>query len=182
MSLTYKKAREIFDYRDDGKLIWKVRKSSNTKIGSVAGSFYKNSYSQVRVDAKDYMAHRVIWLWHHGYTPEGDLDHINRVKSDNRIENLREVSRQCNTRNTGNQKDNKSGVKGVYTHESWGNVWRSFITIQGRKCSLGNHKDFDEAVLHRLAAEQCLNWDGCDSSSPAYRYALENGLVKACGE
>jgi len=176
--LTCKRTRELFDYRDDGNLIRKVYRCSQAKIGEVAGTYKKNKYSQVMIDGKHYKTHRVIWLWHHGYMPECELDHINKVKSDNRIENLREVSKQCNARNCGNPDNNTSGVKGIHTHESWGDVWRAYIVVNKKMCHLGSHKDFDEAVLHRLAAEQCLDWEGCDSSSPAYRYAKDNILIK----
>ena len=175
--LAHKRARELFDYRHDGSLIWKISKGTK-RIGSVAGTFNQTVYSDVKIDGKQYKAHRLIWLWHHGYMPEGDLDHINRVKSDNRIENLREVSRSCNMRNRGNYKTNKSGVKGVYTCKGLGNVWVSHIAVNGKLYKLGYFKCFDEAVLTRLAAEQCLNWDGCDSSSPAYMYAVNNGLIR----
>jgi len=178
MGLTYEQVRGLFDYRVDGYLVWKVSRGNSVEIGDIAGTQNKTQYSEVGVDGRSYLSHRVIWLWHHGYMPEGDLDHINRIKSDNRIENLREASRQCNSRNTGNYKTNKSGVKGTHTHPSWGNVWQARITVNGRKCSLGNFKCFDEAVLYRLAAEQCLGWAGCDSSSPAYQYAVNNSLIK----
>jgi len=175
---SYERVKELFSYRDDGCLIWKVTRSNRKKAGSTAGTERKNAYVLVGIDGVIYRAHRIIWLWHHGYIPEGEVDHINRVKHDNRIENLREVSRQCNARNTGNFSHNTSGVKGIYTHKSWGDVWRVEIHVNGKKYNIGNYKGVDEAVLARLAAEQCLNWDGCDSSSPAYRYALNNGLVK----
>jgi len=173
MNLTYSYVRELFDYRPDGFLIWKVRKGGKT-MGSVAGPKAKVGYSFIVVDGKAHRAHRLIWLWHHGYMPEGDLDHINRIKHDNRIENLREVSRQCNIRNTGNQKNNKSGVRGVCGKD----VFRVQIAVNKKQYWLGNFKCFDEAVLTRLAAEQCLDWDGCDSSSPAYQYAKSCGLIK----
>jgi len=182
MSLTYKKARELFNYRPDGNLIWKVSKGGK-KIGSIAGPKTKVGYSFIKIDGKDYRAHRLIWLWHHGYTPECGLDHINRIKHDNRIENLRESSQQCNLRNTDNFRDNTSGVKGVYRCKRYSRgFWMAYVRVQGKLYNLGRHKAFSEAVLHRLAAEQCLGWAGCGSSSPAYMYALENGLVKACGE
>jgi len=177
MSITFERVRELFDYRKDGKLIRKTNIIYRAKKGDVAGTDNKNKYNRICADCRQYYTHRLVWLWHHGYMPENNLDHINRIKSDNRIENLREVSRQCNLRNTGNHRDNKSGVKGVRTDKRW-DVWQAWITINRKKCWLGDHKCFDEAVLHRLAAEQCLDWDGCDSSSPAYRYAINNGLIK----
>ena len=177
MNLTYKKVRKLFDYRPDGNLIWKMRKG-NIMIDDVAGTHRKNYYSKIRIDNKFYVSHIIIWLWHHGYMPECELDHINRVKHDNRIENLREASSQCNKRNRGNFKNNKSGVKGVFTGKSWGDFWQARITVNGKQYNIGTHYLFEEAVLHRLAAEQCLDWDGCDSSSPAYQYAKSCGLIK----
>ena len=118
MGITHEQVRELFDYRFDGHLIWKVNKTSKARKGDAAGTSYKNQYNQVQINGVLYLTHRVIWLWHHGYTPEHSLDHINRVKHDNRIENLREASRQCNARNTGNPKNNTSGVKGVFWDKS----------------------------------------------------------------
>ena len=173
MSLTYEDVRKLFDYRSDGKLIWKVRKGSKG-VGAIVGSMCnRNVYSIMQINSEKYRTHRVIWLWYHGYMPEGGLDHINRIKSDNRIENLREVSQQCNMRNVGNGAKNESGVKRVYKHKGW-SVWR----VQLSKHYIGTFKCFDEAVLHRLAAEQCVNWAGCDSSSPAYQYATKSGLIQ----
>ena len=176
MSIAFKRVRELFDYRDDGNLIWKVSNSNRAKIGHVAGTSYSNAYNQVSVDNAPYYTHRIIWLWHHGYLPEYDIDHINKDKCDNRIENLRETTRLCNLRNAKDHKNNKSGVKGVYRHKSWGK-WQARIGLHRKAHSLGEYDSFDEAVLARLAAEQCLDWDGCDSTSPAYLYAVKNGLI-----
>ena len=175
--ITYESARELFDYRNDGYLVWKVCKANNIKIGDIAGSINSRGYRQIGIDRGVYMTHRLIWLWHHGYMPEGGLDHINRDISDNRIKNLREVSKQCNMRNTGNYKNNSSGVKGIIGY----GIYQARVKVNGKFRFLGNFKDFDEAVLHRLAAEQCLNWDGCDSSSPAYQHAVENNLINERG-
>ncbi len=48
--------------------------------------------------------------------------------------------------------------------------WRACIKLNGSTMHIGRFTDFSEAVLHRFAAEQCLGWEGCDSSSPAYQY------------
>lgn len=125
------------------------------------------------IDYKNYSAHRLAWLYIHGYLPENQIDHINRQKIDNRICNLREVSSQCNTRNTGNRIDNKSGVKGICFDESRGN-WIVYIEVNQKRTYLGRINDFDESVCLRLCAEQCLGWSGCDSNSPAYQYVKKN--------
>ena len=159
--LTQERVRELFDYRD-GELFWKTG-------GGVAGGLNSNGYLRIGVDGKKHYAHRVIWLWNNGYLPEKGIDHINRDRVDNRIENLRESGQTCNLRNTDNRKTNTSGVKGVY----WGadnGKWRAQIMVAGKCHYLGSHIDFFEAVCHRLAAEQALGWAGCDDCSPAFQY------------
>ena len=175
--ITYNRVRELFDYRPDGMLIWKVTKTYNAEKGNVAGTINNHGYCMIQIDGKAYPVHRLIWLYHYGYLPEHGLDHTNRIKTDNKIGNLREVSNQCNLRNTGNYKSNKSGVKGVYKHPSW-TKWRASIRVNNKSYHLGYFDNFDEAVLMRLAAEQCLDWSNCDPSSPAYKYALGHGLIK----
>lgn len=48
--------------------------------------------------------------------------------------------------------------------------FKAQIAVNGKVKCLGTYTDFDEAVCTRLAAEQCLDWSGCDSNSPAYIY------------
>ena len=83
--------RELFDYRDDGVLI---RKSTGNAV--LLRDNY--GYVNVRINGSMYKAHQVVWLWHHGRVPS-ETDHINHVRHDNRIENLREVSHQQNMSN-----------------------------------------------------------------------------------
>lgn len=172
--ITYSELRNTFDYRD-GKLFWKVRRSK-INVGDIAGCLNRDGYWQIKVNYELYKRSRLIWLYHHGYMSENNIDHINRIRDDDRIENLREVNSQCNLRNTGNFKHNISGVKGV----SWSNEksrWHSQIMVNRKSNHLGYFDDFNDAVLIRFAAEQCLGWNGCDSNSPAYLYAKENSLI-----
>lgn len=166
--LTQDRVKDIFDFKD-GKLLWKTRKANGGKAGQQAGWAHRTGYHVVSVDSKRYLAHRIIWLWHNGYLPENQIDHINRNRADNRICNLREVTQTCNNRNTGNPPTNTSGIKGVSCAKRSAK-WMACIRVAKRTIYLGRHADFTEAVCHRLAAEQALDWDGCDSSSPAFKY------------
>lgn len=168
--LTQEESKKLFNYNQNtGKLFWKKDVSKKVKKGDEAGSVNSCGYCQIRIKEKNYKAHRIIWLHVHGYFPENPLDHINRDRLDNRIENLREVSQQCNLRNTGNFKHNTSGIKGVHFYKRVGK-WCAKIMINRKSKSLGSYHDFDNAVCARLAGEQCVNWPGCDSSSPAFKY------------
>jgi len=177
-NLTQKRLKELLHYNHyTGIFINKTSRSYAVKIGSTAGSLDSDGYLSIMVDNIPYLTHRLAWLYVYGYFPENDIDHKNRKPGDNRIKNLREVSRSCNSRNTGNSKANTSGVKGVSWHKST-NKWRVQITVLCKQKHISTYKDFGEAVCARLAAEQCLNWSNCDSSSPAFQYVQKNIIIK----
>lgn len=167
--LTHTLLKSLLDYKD-GKLYWKIRKASNALKGEEAGSTNKiTGYRVVRVNGTLYLSHRLIWFYHHGYFPEGCIDHIDRNRLNNNLGNLREVSFQCNSRNCKKNSKNTSGVTGV----SWFkqvSKWKSFIRINGVHIFLGDYFDFADAVAARLAAEQCVGWMGCSSTSSAYLF------------
>ena len=112
---------ELFDYKD-GHLIYKI-KTSNMHIGDVAGTINKLGYRRIEINSKAYGAHRLIWIMHNGDIETGlQIDHINQIKTDNRIENLRLATHSQNQSNRPKQKDNKSGFKGVSwkrQHKKW---------------------------------------------------------------
>jgi len=168
-SLTQTKLKESLKYDPDTGLLRRKKRRGKLKIGEPAGTVRTDRYVLIHIEGEKYYAHRLAWLYVYGYLPENEIDHINRNAADNRLCNLREVSRQCNAKNYGNRKDNTSGIKGV----SWNKKerrWTPCIELDGKQHHLGSYKDFDNAVCARLAAEQRLNWSGCDSDSPAYQY------------
>ena len=89
--------QELFEYQD-GSLFWRKSRKNWIKPGQAAGSPSSNGYINVRVDGRMMKAHRVIYAYHHGYYPEF-VDHINGVRTDNRIENLRPCTRTQNGQN-----------------------------------------------------------------------------------
>ena len=170
--LTHERLKELLAYNPKtGKFYHRTTRGRGL-MGLEAGSAIGDGYFRVRVDQTNYLTHRLAWFYVHGYLPENQIDHIDRDPGNNRIDNLREVSQVCNLRNCGNPVDNTSGVKGVCRRR--GRKWHVQIAVYGHRYHIGYFDDFDEAVCYRLAAEQCLNWEGCDSSSPAYCYVQEN--------
>lgn len=173
--LTQKDIQELFDYNPEtGVFKWKVSKSP-IKRGAIAGTQSANGYIQIMVYGKRYYAHRLAWFYVHGYFPEQTIDHINRNTFDNRLANLREVSLQCNSRNAKKQCNNKSGITGVCWNTRQAR-WYVQIKVKNKAHYLGVFKDYEEAICNRLAAEQCLSWEGCDSNSSAYNYVQEHVL------
>jgi len=167
--ITQEELRCLLNYNPDtGIFRWRVNRGIKIK-GKICGTVNRSGYRMIGINRKRYYAHRLVFLYVDGYLPENDVDHVNRDKDDNRYENLREISRQCNTRNCGNTKNNTSGVKGVCWDKK-SKKWKAFIFVNYINKHLGLYDDFDNAVAARLAGEQALGWSGCDSSSPAYRY------------
>jgi len=138
-SLTQAEVRELFDY--DGKnLLWKITRSNRVKVGGIAGTKHSCGYQSIRVGSRQtvrhYYAHRLIWLMVYGEWPDGDIDHLNGVRNDNRIENLRLVSPSLNNRNRIMQSNNTSGVNGVWWSKYAGK-WAAEIQINRKKIHLG---------------------------------------------
>lgn len=146
--ITQSELKEKLDYDPStGFFTWKVSPTNIVLAGDVAGC-YGGGYIHIGIDGCIYKAHRLAWLYVHGYMPENQIDHINRKRDDNRIKNLREVSGQCNLRNTGNPRNNKSGVKGV-SYDYSRNKWLARIKVSQKTYNLGRFDDFTEAVYHR---------------------------------
>ena len=167
--LTQKRLKEVLCYdKITGIFIWKVNSAYKSNSGDVAGRLH-DGYVIISIDGNGYRAHRLAWLYTYGYLPESDIDHRNRVRHNNWIDNLREISQQCNARNAGKHKDNSSGVKGV----SWNkhhDRWHAKIGINNKSIHLGAFIDFSEAVAIRLACEQCLSWSDCHNKTDAAIY------------
>lgn len=177
--ISCEEANRLFSYnKKTGILRWKEPTSNRVHKGDIAGhTGGEEGYLQVQVYGKKYKISRLIWLMVYGYWTENQIDHKNRIVTDNRLCNLREVSASCNMRNTSLRSDNSSGVKGVWLNKA-ANKFVAGIRINGEYKYLGWSKSFDEAVCKRLAAEQCVGWEGCDSSSPAFKYVHKNILDK----
>ena len=103
------------------------------------------------LDGRSMYVHRVVWLYHNGKLPEGEIDHINHDSSDNRIENLREVNHLDNLRNSKMHSHNTSGVTGL----SWNKLrkkWEVYIQVNRKKINLGLYSDKKKAISARIKA------------------------------
>jgi len=132
--------RELFNYRD-GSLYWILSPRSGIPDGSIAGCLGGSGYISITVNRKAYKAHRLIFLYHYGYLPQY-IDHINRIKTDNRVENLRCATKSQNGINAKLRKDNTSGIKGV---SKFGKKWIAFIKNNKKRIHLGTFEDIRDA-------------------------------------
>lgn len=149
--LTQERLRETLSYdKDTGLFTWVKPQRRTDRLGQTAG-FDVNGYVGICIGLKKYMAHRLAWLYVTGEWPSDEIDHRNRVRSDNRFDNLRSATHHKNTFNQSLRK-NISGVTGV----AWDAVnekWRAHISPNGKMISLGRHIELSDAVSARRLAE-----------------------------
>jgi hypothetical protein len=142
----YWRSREPHQFRGSHPE-WECARWNTRYAGRKAGTI-TDGYVVLRLDGRGYRAHRVAWALHFGVWPDGELDHENRIRFDNRISNLREAPRPVNMKNLPRRRDNKTGVTGV----KWCRNERKYKVRIG-KTHLGTFDDFDAAVATRRAAE-----------------------------
>lgn len=145
--ITYKELSSILDYNPDtGKLLWKYTRSNRAAVGTEAGTLTPDGYISISIDHNIYRAHRLAWLLCFQEWPSQYIDHINGIKNDNRLDNLREASSIENSYNTKSHKDSTTGIKGVYFNKA-NNNYRAQIRYDGKTKSLGSFKTVEEAAL-----------------------------------
>ena len=155
--LTAEYLRSILHYdQETGIFTWKVRTARRVKVGDVAGRQHGGGYLRIKVQSRDYLAHRLAWLYMNGEWPTDQIDHINRVKTDNRISNLREVTNKQNHQNAGKSSNNTSGHPGVCWHKR-DFKWIAKIMHNQKSINLGYFTNIEDAVSARKAAEK-LYW------------------------
>ena len=170
--LTQELLKEILDYNPEtGIFTWKISKQGIKN--KIAGSLKKEGYWRIGLYKKQYLAHRLAFLWMEGYIPENGIDHIDRDKQNNKWNNLREVSQSCNMRNQSTRNDNKIQITGVCLDKKT-KKWRSQISIP-KKIYLGSFNNILEAVRARWEAVVKYNFPYCITTSSAYNYLKENG-------
>lgn len=125
--ITAERLREVLHYDPATGEFSRRTPTKRTKAGGVIGAVRgRDGYAFVCVDGRKYLAHRLAWLYVHGHWPGAGLDHINCMRSDNRLANLREASQSQNMGNTRRSRANTSGFKGVIWHAA-ANRWRATI-------------------------------------------------------
>lgn len=139
---------------------WKNFK--NVGIGDVAGGLGNSGYYQVRKERKLQLVHRVIWEMHYGEIEQGKfIDHIDGDRTNNKLCNLRVVSRTGNARNCAPRQDNTSGTVGVtlcVNTQRSGNksyLWRACWTdLSGKERSKAfNISKYGDEGAYNLAVE-----------------------------
>jgi hypothetical protein len=151
--LTAERLRDLLHY-DPKTGVFTSRKTGE-RIGRLDRS---HGYVAMHIFSRKYYAHRLAWLYSTLQFPEHQIDHINGVRDDNRIVNLRDAPRSLNQQNRrAPQRNNRSGVFGIYKDR---NKWRAEIHSEGVKVSLGSFASKDDAAQAYLNAKRQLH-AGC---------------------
>lgn len=136
-SLTYDPETGIFRWVVSGK---------NTRgVGTVAGYIHPSGYQYIKIGQVRFSCQRLAWLFHTGSWPKENMDHINTIRSDNRIANLREASNSQNNFNSAMKPNNTTGFKGV-SRSSRDGKYRAQIAAHGKRILIGVFDDAQSAA------------------------------------
>ena len=150
--LSIAEAKRTLDYDPEtGVFVKKLSNTRTDRIGQRADFKAANGYRAVNINDRRFQTHRITWLIVHGSMPVGQLDHINRIRDDNRIANLRLATQAEQNRNS--VRKGASGYKGVFPCSVVAGKWRVKIKFQGKQIHLGSSPDilvaarmYDEAA------------------------------------
>lgn len=163
--------RKLLRYEPEtGKLFWRKRMPDMFSDGAKTAAHQCNAwnvkflnkeaftcncrgYKVGAIFNKSYRAHRLIWAIVHGSWPINEIDHINGIKHDNSLKNLRTVSRAQNLRNIKKRKDNTSGHNGINWNKDI-QKWNAKITLNNKQIHLGSYDCLSAAIIARKTAEK----------------------------
>lgn len=144
--------KSLLRYDPETGLIYWTAKGKGMIKKKAAGTLLHSGYLGICIGPKRWQAHRIAWALHHGQWPKDQIDHINGVKTDNRICNLREATNAQNGKNLKLSKANKTGIAGVCWSKRYQN-YRAYIKVEHKQKYLGTFKTIEGAAKARHDAE-----------------------------
>lgn len=156
---TPERVRQLLSYNPDtGLFTWLEKPCRGWRKGAdmTAGTTVCNGYIRIIIDGCGYMAHRLAWLVSHDAPPSDEIDHINGIKADNRLLNLREATGSQNQQNRGLGANNRSGHVGVSFNRRK-SMWKAQIKVLGKIHHLGWHDRIETASKAYLVAKAAMH-------------------------
>ena len=148
--ITQSKLKEVLHYNKDTGIFTWVKSGRGIPKSKQAGTTHPSGYIIIRINRKDYLAHRLTWLYINGEWPQNNIDHLNGIKDDNRIENLRNCTQLQNMQNLEIHRSGKLVGASFFKHA---NRWASQIQIKGKRIHIGYYKTEFEAHEAYIAME-----------------------------
>jgi hypothetical protein len=151
--LTQERLKDLLNYDPEtGVFAWRERSKNRVKAGETAGSLQSKGYLQIRIDGRQYLAHRLVWLWMTGEWPTHYIDHVDGNNLNNRFANLRDVTNSVNQQNQRRaSKDSKTGFLGVRQHHG---KFQARIYLDGKVTHLGRFTAPEQAYAAYVAAKR----------------------------
>lgn len=127
-----------------GEFRWLQTRSRSARAGDIAGRITRDGYRQICIDRTYHQAHRLAWIYVFGYVPDAEIDHKDHDRGNNRLENLRQVTKSQNAQNRSPEFVGTSGRRGVSMHRKSGK-WQAQIKASGAGKYLGLFDTPEEA-------------------------------------
>lgn len=171
--LTQARLQELLSYDQEiGVFYWRERSSEDFSdeahckmwnkqhAGKAAGGVNTESYIVIGIGKTQHKAHRLAWLYVHGNFPEGEIDHINGLRGDNRISNLRDVPQRTNAQNIRSARcNNKLGILGVH-FDKYRNKFAARLNVGGKVKNVGRFDTPEAAHAAYVKAKREIH-EGC---------------------
>jgi hypothetical protein len=144
-------ANEFLEYnKETGLFLWKkkprmVNRPSKCNPGMEAGSLHRSGYKTMTIKGRHVQLHRLAWILCNGHIATEMIDHINGIRHDNRLCNLRLATRSQNLHNSNAKKCSTTKIKNVQW-ESYSKKWRVRVRVNGTRHHVGRFEDINEAV------------------------------------
>lgn len=173
--ITHSRLKELAIYDPEtGHFTVRTSTNFNVRVGDKLGYLNKRGYVEITLDRKPYRAHRLAWFYVHGVWPSHTIDHRNRVRSDNRIRNLRDLEVGDNIENQGIRANNSTGQAGVDVREG---RYRARIQHKGSRLYLGYFDTPEEAGEARRFAKEHLHTHFTGETEPHDNEKDENPAI-----
>lgn len=151
-TLTLDALKDTLEYKQQtGEFVWLVNRRC-VKAGAVAGSVNHDGYIRIKLFGVQYFAHRLAWLYMTGKWPNKEIDHIDRIKNNNKWENLRETTHSENMQNR--ELKNKTGFSGISLHQY--GKWQARIRKKGVRMHIGTFDTPEQANDAYIAAAKSM--------------------------
>ncbi|QDX29533.1 HNH endonuclease [Dickeya poaceiphila] len=142
--LSHRQLIELINYDEStGIFTWNVDRTGGVKKGDEAGYINNLGYRMIKLFGELHLAHRLAWFYKHKYWPS-NLDHLDRNKDNNSLNNLRECSKSENQMNRAVPSNNTSGVKGVVWNKRT-SKWQAQAGLNGKRYYLGLFNELSDA-------------------------------------
>lgn len=140
ISPNQKELQRLFRYDPETGIIYRKWPTRGEKATGCPNS---EGYLLISVNGHNYSAHRLIWMYLYGTWPKDTIDHINGIRSDNRLCNLRACTQQQNVCNMKGHPRNTSGYKGVTLVNG---KWKAGIKANGKAIYIGSFVKKEDAA------------------------------------